>query len=311
MYFPYLRGKQFELLALRELGSIMSNKSGKISPIIEPVKDSSTFKKAISDLKSKNINFSIIINPKVGDLVNSSSIILSILNTELQNYTNYQVALIQDGFSLEKNISAIKESKIKFGGLSIIHNATNDNVGDLLSKYEKVFPITNNVIDFSKTNRRYYRNFSSRTIVGLDDFFDMQQKNADYLRLGDSQFSEEYLFYKQDGFKGFSDFLTVGDSYSESGMLPFAVAIHLSYTDSAKKIRIKHFVSDSNDDRSDIAGKFAEALDKLVKWCRNNNQTSLAITQFEELHRTGHFPGLGSVKKLSIMHHIELVLKLI
>ncbi|HAF31177.1 MAG TPA: hypothetical protein DCG75_19230, partial [Bacteroidales bacterium] len=102
------------------------------------------------------------------------------------------------------------------------------------------------------------------------------------------------------------------DNYSETGFLPYAVAIHLSYVDNDKKIRIKHFVSDSNDDASDIGGKFVEALKKLVNWCVEKNiPDTIAISQFKELYRTGHFPGLGSIKKLSIMHHIELVLNLI
>lgn len=41
MYFPYLRGRQFELIALRDLvdKGVLSDK---IIPIIEPVKLSST-----------------------------------------------------------------------------------------------------------------------------------------------------------------------------------------------------------------------------------------------------------------------------
>ena len=37
MYFPYLRGRQFELIALRELVE-KDVLSGRIMPIIEPVK---------------------------------------------------------------------------------------------------------------------------------------------------------------------------------------------------------------------------------------------------------------------------------
>lgn len=44
MYYPYLRGKQFDLLALKEM--IQQNLlSKKVVPIIEPVRDSATFKK--------------------------------------------------------------------------------------------------------------------------------------------------------------------------------------------------------------------------------------------------------------------------
>jgi hypothetical protein len=30
-----------------------------------------------------------------------------------------------------------------------------------------------------------------------------------------------------------------------------------------------------------------------------------AVKEFRDLHRQGHFPGLGYVKKLSMNHHIE------
>lgn len=46
MYFPILRGRQFELLALRECVNqgLLSNK---IIPIVEPVKVSSTYTKTV------------------------------------------------------------------------------------------------------------------------------------------------------------------------------------------------------------------------------------------------------------------------
>ena len=113
------------------------------------------------------------------------------------------------------------------------------------------------------------------------------------------------------GFVGFSDYLTIGNDYSESGFLPYAVAIHLSYSDTKNRILVKHFVSDSNSDQSDVPGKFAEALDKLISWCNTFGYDSIAIPKFRDFHTTGHFPGLGTLKKLSLMNHIDLVLRLI
>lgn len=55
MYYPYLRGRQFELLALREL--VNENLlSEKIVPIIEPVKLTSTFFKTIKAFIEKIMN---------------------------------------------------------------------------------------------------------------------------------------------------------------------------------------------------------------------------------------------------------------
>lgn len=311
MYFPYLRGKQFELIALREISEIMANKIESISPIIEPVKNSSTLKSTLLELRNKNINFNIIINPSVGDLKNSSGTVLDVIQKQLNGFNNYQIAIIvNERTNVPEILDILRERDIEFAGITLIHEAVT-NVSAIID-FTDDFSFINNVIYFQKTSRRYNREFDRNTWVGLEDFFITQLKNADYLAVEDSQFSEEHLYYQQDGFKGFSDFLTIGDNYSETGFLPYAVAIHLSYADNDNKIRIKHFVSDSNDDASDIGGKFVEALKKLVDWCVEKNiPDTIAISQFKELYRTGHFPGLGSIKKLSIMHHIELVLNLI
>ena len=65
MYFPYLRGRQFELIAIREL---LENNliSDKIIPIIEPVRASSTLLKTIVQCKNANQPLAFIINPQVG-----------------------------------------------------------------------------------------------------------------------------------------------------------------------------------------------------------------------------------------------------
>lgn len=312
MYFPYLRGKQFELIALKEISDLMAKNRAKISPIIEPVKDSTTFKTTITELRKKKINFTVVINPKVGDMQNSAISILGLLNKELSGYKNFQLGIILSGKENHKVlISSLKKYNSILHGLTLIHNTSYFNIEEVVGEYASVIPIKYNVVYFSKTNRRYYRNFDPTTVVELDDYFSLQQKNADYKSVDESDFSEEHLFYKKDGFVGFSDFLTIGDNYSESGFLPYAIAIHLSFNDDSKKIRVKHFVSDSNDDTSDIGGKFEEALTKLIAWCDLTGFKTQAVDSFRELHESGHFPGLGSVKKLSILNHIELVLKLI
>ena len=71
---------------------------------------------------------------------------------------------------------------------------------------------------------------------------------------------------------------------------------------------IYHFKSDTNDAPTDPAGKFSEALNKLISALNSGNSHILetsAVHEFRELHARGHFPGLGYVKKLSIKHHLE------
>ena len=82
MYFPYLRGRQFELIAIREL---LENNliSDKIIPIIEPVRASSTLLKTIVQCKNANQPLAFIINPQVGSYlmeIKGSSMIIMMMN---------------------------------------------------------------------------------------------------------------------------------------------------------------------------------------------------------------------------------------
>ena len=310
MYFPYLRGKQFELLALRELLPLMMNNREKVSPIIEPVKNTSTLVNTLSELRKGNINFNIIINPSVGDFKDSQQI-LDVIKSKQNGYANFQLGILVEPITNYQSLfQAIAEAKVESKGFAFIHNEVIDDIIPTQSEFSQLSPILYNVINFKKTNRRYYRAFAPETLVSLDDYFVCLEKNADYLDQ-ESQFSEEHLYYKKDGFIGFSDFLTIGDNYSEAGFLPRAIAIHISYRDDAGRIRVKHFASHTNDDNTDIAGKFAEANGKLVQWCNEKGINTIAINRFRDLYEIGHFPGLGTVKKLSIMNHIELILNLI
>ena len=68
MYFPYVRGKQYELLALREL--IKNDKIGNsIIPIIEPIKPSSTLITTLESFIEKERFVIVISNPIVGNFI--------------------------------------------------------------------------------------------------------------------------------------------------------------------------------------------------------------------------------------------------
>ena len=312
MYQPYVRGKQFELIGLRELTpETLSSNRDKISPIIEPVRNSSTLKSTIEKFVEHDINFTIIINPQVGPFTDSKEI-LEIIDSCVGTYRNFQIGIIFHHY-INHNaiIDLINSLPAPTPPLSIIHNYIFDNITDVMEQYNSKYDIKYNVINMLLKNRRYNRNFERETRVELDDYFVSQERNADYLLADESDFSEEHLFYKEDGYVAFSDFLSIGADYSDSGFLPRAVAIHLSYNDDKDRIKIKHFTSDSNDDTEDVAGKFAEALDKLIQWCDKTQYNSVAIPLFRDYHEKEHFPGLGMLKKLSLMNHIDLVLKLI
>ena len=300
MYFPYLRGRQFELIALRELveNGILSDK---ITPIIEPVKLSSTLIKTIEIYGENSKPLAIVTNPKVGSFISDAKEEKNqILNEK------YLAVLKKNNNILYMNLLSPNSQPYEF------IEKYSDNMGticydkDAISVYETCFAETNvkyNLIPDESGFRRKIR----KNRVLLADKFNKLDRNNDYIDVDDEPFSEDHIFYMEDGYVGFSDYSVVGKDYSETGFAPYAVAIHIVYLDKDDSLRVKHFVSNSNDDISDPAGKFKEALSKLVAWNKTKRLNTRAIKEFEDLYYREAYPGLGTVKKLSIMHHLELI----
>src|SRR4051812_12709654 len=66
MYFPYLRGKQYELLALKERASLLGT-SGSIVPVIEPVRaPDGGLERCVDALRSASVEFVLTATPQVG-----------------------------------------------------------------------------------------------------------------------------------------------------------------------------------------------------------------------------------------------------
>lgn len=304
MYFPYLRAKQFELIALREL--VEYNLIGNnIIPIIEPVKLSSTLLRTIEQYCIKERLIGVIRNPQVGNFqhelenVNNDATVQNFLEL-MSNQTVLNSHIVNKNSKYE--LKQMFEQGIDKGNIILIHSNR-----DFLEVYANEFSegsrANYNLIPDESIFRRTVRD--SRVL--FDDKFSKKTRNTDYIGDEDEFFSDDHLYYAEDGYRGFSDYSIVGSDYSDSGFAPYAVAIHIVYFDRKNNLRIRHFVSDSNQDTKDPAGKFGEALAKLVKWNKTQNLSTYGITQFIDHYNNGTYPGLGTVKKLSIMHHIELM----
>ena len=59
-YYPYLRGKQYELISLRGLNEFVTNRDI-VCPIIEPVKIGSTLSRTISTLQENGNSFILLL----------------------------------------------------------------------------------------------------------------------------------------------------------------------------------------------------------------------------------------------------------
>jgi hypothetical protein len=297
MYFPYFRGRQYELLALREL---VKNKliNNSIIPVVEPVKLTSTLDNVLKIFQEAQIPIGLVFNPSVGDLANNSNMIDSL-------YQFLQLSSIVPSILINEEtgscLQALAEHRISKNMLLAVLDRR-----DNLDVYNREF--SSNYPRFTLiTEERQIRRSVSENKVLFEDKFVKRPKNADYPE--DEFFSEDHLYFRDEGYSGFGDYSIVGKDYFEGGWAPYAVVIHIVYFDNEQNLRIKHFISDSNDDTSDIAGKFYEAVSKLEKWFSHaqNCHLTIGLRTYLEHFENHTYPGLPTLKKLSIMHHLELV----
>ncbi len=304
MYYPYFRGKQFELLALRESADVMAEAS--FVPIIEPVRESlNGLERALQAISDAGGEAIVIINPRHGDHKADGATISAFLDANYKDDSAISAGvLLVNGTSLETAKALI--SRHADHAQTLVHagfTAPRD-----LAEYlrDNDIAVTNVFIE-DQASMLYRRHFAAGTRVLVRDGFE-QQKNADYEPV--DAFSDLHITYTDLDMDGYGDFLTVGDRFSEGGGPAYAVAIHLTYIDpdNDDAMFVYHFKSDSNDTPTDPANKFAEALAKLIAKVdapASKLVETSAVEEFRRLHDAGHFPGLGYIKKLSIRHHIE------
>ena len=155
---------------------------------------------------------------------------------------------------------------------------------------------------------RYIKNLG-KFYIRLDDIFEKQQKNADFLNILAHKFTEEHLYYDKDNYQAFADFTVLPKEFVDGGSTPRAVAIHLTYLNAEfeNQIWIRHFTSTSNDSIANVQGKFAEAASKAVGFCIDLPLLNSAINELKKYLDEARYPGLGTVKKISIKNHLLIV----
>lgn len=304
MYFPYFRGKQFELIAIRETAPLLA-KAGFV-PIIEPVRESlSGLERTIQSLAAAGGRVIVIVNPDYGDHQDDGVDIQTLLHDRFDGSPTVSAGILLHS---RMTVDGVRRYLDAFQAQdpTLVHSGFTDPTG-LSNALADALPQIRNVFVEDKSRMLYRRHFESKERVLVRDGF-RRRRNADYPPL--EEFSDLHATYRELGMTGFGDFLIVGDDYSESGGPAYAVAIHITFIDSRQDeaMFVYHFISDTRDTPTDPAGKFGQALAKLVERLDSRDSQILetrAIAEFRDLHARRHFPGLGYVKKLSMIHHIE------
>ncbi|AUZ55966.1 hypothetical protein B1L07_13705 [Stenotrophomonas acidaminiphila] len=304
-YHPYFRGKQYELICIKENAELLSNAG--FCPVVEPVRnDIGSMLRCLSEIEKHKGRAYIVANPGCGTLkVGLGDEFRASLSKLIDASTGlawiYRTQGLEDG-----------STKIPAEPVALLHDRSADASAIKASVTKSEASFSRNIfIDAKDSGTLYRRNFKGEDRVLVRDGF-RKKKNSDYLDPEIEHFSDLHLTYQEEGMDGFGDFLTVGDEYADGGGPAYAVAIHLTFLDEDKEssMFIRHFVSDSNLTPADPAGKFSEALAKLAAAVRAPNSkiaVTKAVAEFLELHDRGHYPGLGYVKKLSMQHHLELM----
>ncbi|PLA29227.1 hypothetical protein CYJ80_10725 [Lactobacillus crispatus] len=279
----------YELLAIKELIENGLINSKNVSPIIEPVRDNSTFNNLLKLAKKNDYNLNIISNPQVGEYKAVDQLPGLIKDNNMKNSI-----IIQNN-----NTVTISKDDLLF------YDAPVEVLDD--SNRNSTINVVQDSLVFNKS-----RIGNPKHVVVFNDCFNRQDRNADYSENQDENFSEYHLVYKEVGYEGFGDYSIIGKDYQDSGFAPYAVAIHIVYFDKNNILRIHHFVSDSNDDMYDPANKLHEALGKLHNWVNSSSfdkdkNSSEGLMQLDTLFSEDRYPGLGFLKKLEIMHHLEIM----
>lgn len=294
MYFPYFRGRQNELLALREM--VNNNKlSERIIPIIEPVTISTTFFSTIETFINNQREIGIIFNPSVGSLCSKN--LLKIDESERLTKILKSPYILKSVLVDGKNIV----EKCNYD-IAILKNK--DNLNIYLSLEEK-----NDIKYVLIPDESAFRRKIKEKAILHQDHFNKAEKNSDYSKNDDEFFSDDIFYYREENYTGFGDYSIIGDDFLTAGFAPYAIAIHIVYFRN-KELRVHHFVSDSNEGIENPALKYYEAVNKLAKWVESEQiEQTLGLSFFIESFKKQTYHGLGIIKKYSIMHHLEIISK--
>jgi hypothetical protein len=304
MYHPYFRGKQYELITIREMADLFARSH--FRPIIEPVKESLVgLEKALTAVVDAEARATVIVNPHHGDLSSAGQSVTGLLRQEFLGLPAISAGiLLKQETTLHEALSCYEEHRDH--SPVFVHDGFAE-AKRLVEKLGKLTKENMHVFFEESCGKLYQKHFAGATRILLRDGFE-RMRNRDYEPI--APFSDLHITYPDENMDGFGDFLIVGNSYSESGGPAYAIAIHITFIDSDQddSMWIHHFKSERQDSPADPAGKFGEALSSMIKELNRPKCKIVetgAIQEFRTLHQRGHFPGLGHVKKLSMNHHIE------
>lgn len=305
-YFPYFRAKQSELLAVEDVAARLED-HGAILPILEPVTaNNNALRAKLIAFDQIGLQVCLVLNPRVGLQVSAS---VSSALEALLTATTVPGFQIYNGVSPRNLTTFLNRYQ---NDVVLIHWNEVIASSQILSACKGHPGRVHHVFIAGAVSAAYVAAFSKQVRISLEDGFRAMLRNADYPP--HSFYSDLWHSYGAASWDGFGDFLIVGETYRPGGGPAHAVTIHMTHdTRSSPSIHCEHFMSDDTVGVANPGRKYLQALRKLVAYTSPLSRWnySTAVAEFHSHHGRRHFPNLGTVKRLSMRHHLELMMNLI
>jgi hypothetical protein len=280
MYYPYFRGKQFDLLALKSLLE-MDLLSTDIQPIIEPVKQSKTFWNTIALFQQKQHPFFVIINPQEGDFLTEEGY------QQLQELSYAKACIVDQPIeSIDLHLQP---------DLWIIHQSSPALASDWHSNQTPVLV---------SQEFRLLKKIQGPKIL-MHDFFTRLPRNSFYQELPEEIIPAVYQSYSNQGFSGYSDFSIDSKIYYVHSYPSKTIVLHWVFVDEQQALRIAHFVSDETLESQ--KEKFLHLMTQVVAHEEHYPTQTAGLSLLLDAYQKDKFPGMGVLRKAAVMNHLELI----
>ena len=304
-YFPFLRGKQNEMIALRDLAEgIVAN--GNVIPILEVVNANQTTLISIDRFIQTSMPFLFICNPVHGDFSNDADgLITNVISRGLADYDNWIPALYVNEVTTPQEVDSFT-AQYEEQGRALIYRGRPQSA--VRSRIE-ASGVSWHVFLVNRVETGYIESIPIDNRVLIVDSFRRRSRNVDY--------PDEEFFTDLNTVAGnsrgvaFGDFSIVGDYYTETGGPANAVALHhIHFTEDSNSLSIHHFKSDRVETPVDTSGKIIEAVDNVVAALDSlqPNDTE-ACNEYRAMSTSQISHGLGYLKRLAVKHHLEVILR--
>jgi hypothetical protein len=317
MYYPYLYGKQKELLAVRELAPRLAAE-GTVQPVVEPVRSNTTLPLSLIACERAKAPIFVVVNPVALDFHGMSAAdsykwgksLFEDLGQRLKSVPRflYPTLLVSD----RTTAAQIAQFRKDFGAYTIGYVCRKPAMTpiELSAAIGSITPAGRIFLHGDEPSPATLNALNKIRSVWVESRFPFKLRNADYGAGG--LFSDRHLSFRASGYGGFSDFGVLHPTAKDGGGRPGAIAFHMTYKKlPSGDLHVEHFVSDRTDQKdNDDAGKFMEALAKFEQFSRRRTASfglTVAADEYLNRYRVSNPPSLGTSKQLQVAHHLELV----